>query len=140
MPISYQIDRTAALIRTRCYGHVTLHEVVGHFRDLRQESALPKRLDVFLDLHEVTSRPTAEEIRMASKEPGALQGRVTFGWCAIVVDRDALFGMARMWGILAEGFFVAVNVFRSTTEAEAWLEAQRLKESDTRNDHADLEP
>lgn len=140
MPISYQIDRTAALIRTRCYGHVTLHEVVGHFRDLRQESALPKRLDVFLDLHEVTSRPTAEEIRIASKEPGALQGTVTFGCCAIVVDRDALFGMARMWGILAEGSFVAVNVFRSTTEAEAWLEVQRLKESDTRNDHADLEP
>jgi hypothetical protein len=95
---------------------------------------------VFLDLHEVTSRPTAEEIRIASKEPGALQGTVTFGCCAIVVDRDALFGMARMWGILAEGSFVAVNVFRSTTEAEAWLEAQRLKESDTRNDHADLEP
>lgn len=140
MPISYQIDRTAALIRTRCYGHVTLHEVLGHFRDLRQESALPKRLDVFLDLHEVTSRPTAEEIRIASKEPGSLQGTVTFGCCAIVVDRDALFGMARMWGILAEGSFVAVNVFRSTTEAEAWLEAQRLKESDTRNDHADLEP
>lgn len=140
MPISYQIDRTAALIRTRCYGHVTLHEVLGHFRDLRQESALPKRLDVFLDMHEVTSRPTAEEIRIASKEPGALQGTVTFGCCAIVVDRDALFGMARMWGILAEGSFVSVNVFRSTTEAEAWLEAQRLKESDTRNDHADLEP
>lgn len=140
MPISYQIDRTAALIRTRCYGHVTLHEVLGHFRDLRQESALPKRLDVFLDLHEVTSRPTAEEIRIASKEPGALQGTVTLGCCAIVVDRDALFGMARMWGILAEGSFVSVNVFRSTTEAEAWLEAQRLKESDTRNDHADLEP
>lgn len=140
MPISYQIDRTAALIRTRCYGHVTLHEVLGHFRDLRQESALPKRLDVFLDLHEVISRPTAEEIRIASKEPGALQGTVTFGCCAIVVDRDALFGMARMWGILAEGSFVAVNVFRSTTEAEAWLEARRLKESDTRNDHADLEP
>lgn len=140
MPISYQIDRTAALIRTRCYGHVTVHEVLGHFRDLRQESALPKRLDVFLDLHEVTSRPTAEEIRIASKEPGALQGTVTFGCCAIVVDRDALFGMARMWGILAEGSFVAVNVFRSTTEAEAWLEAQRLKESDTRNGHADLEP
>ena len=140
MPISYQIDRTAALIRTRCYGHVTLNEVLGHFRDLRQESALPKRLDVFLDLHEVTSRPTAEEIRIASQEPGALQGKVTFGWCAIVVDRDALFGMARMWGILAEGSFVAVNVFRSTTEAEAWLEAQRLKESDTRNGHADLEP
>lgn len=140
MPISYQIDRTAALVRTRCYGHVTLHEVLGHFRDLRQESALPKRLDVFLDLHEVTSRPTAEEIRIASKEPGALQGTVTFGCCAIVVDRDALYGMARMWGILAEGSFVAVNVFRSTTEAEAWLEAQRLKESDTRNDHAELEP
>lgn len=140
MPISYQIDRTAALIRTRCYGHVTLHEVLGHFRDLRQESALPKRLDVFLDLHEVTSRPTAEEIRIASKEPSALQGTVTFGCCAIVVDRDALFGMARMWGILAEGSFVSVNVFRSTTEAEAWLEAQRLRESDTRNDHADLEP
>ena len=139
MPISYQIDRTAALIRTRCYGHVTLHEVLGHFRDLRQESALPKRLDVFLDMHEVTSCPTAEEIRIASKEPGALQGTVTFGCCAIVVDRDALYGMARMWGILAEGSFVAVNVFRSTTEAEAWLEAQRLKESDTRNDHADLE-
>lgn len=140
MPISYQIDRTAALIRTRCYGYVTLHEVLGHFRDLRQESALPKRLDVFLDMHEVTSRPTAEEIRIASKEPGALQGTVTFGCCAIVVDRDALFGMARMWGILAEGSFVSVNVFRSTTEAEAWLEAQRLKESDTRNDHAELEP
>ena len=119
---------------------MTLDEVLGHFRDLRQESTLPKRLDVFVDLHEVKSLPTAEEIRTASKEPGALRGTVTFGWCAIVVDRDALFGMARMWGILAEESFAAVNVFRSASEAEAWLQAQRLQESDSRNGHTDAGP
>ena len=125
MPISFELDRTAALIRTRCYGNVTLNDVLDHFQILRDEPDLPDRLDVFLDLRDITPLPTAEQMRMASEGPGVLKGIVSFRYCAIVADRDALFGMAHMWGVFAERFFTDLNVFRSVEEADAWLQSKR---------------
>jgi hypothetical protein len=125
MPISFELDRTVALIRTRCYGDTTLKEVLDHFQILRETPGLPNQLDVFLDLRDITSSPTAEQIRAASEGPGALGGIASFRYCAIVADRDAVYGMARMWGVFAERFFTEVSVLRSAEEADAWLQARR---------------
>src|SRR5690348_5016000 len=131
VPVSYTIDASTRLIRTRCYGEVTLQEVVEHFRKLREDPNLPDYLDVYLDLLQMTSIPTAEEIHEASAGPNLLRGIVIFGCCVVVADRDALFGMARMWEMLVEQSFSAIKVFRSTPAAEEWLATCR-----TRNESA----
>jgi hypothetical protein len=127
VPISYAIDRVAQLIRTRCYGDVTLSEVLNHFQALKTDSERSNHLDVLLDLHEVTSSPTADQIRAASEGPDKLKGLLSFGYCAIVASRDVIFGMARMWAVFVEHLFTEVAVFRSSTEAEVWLAQQRTE-------------
>jgi hypothetical protein len=125
MPITYQIDRTAALIRTRCSGDVSLDEVRNHFQALASDPDRPDRLDVFLDLREVTSSPSAEDIRKAGEIVASLPKTVRFGACAIVAQRDALYGMSRMFSVFVERFFSDIRTFRSALEADAWLQKQR---------------
>ena len=128
MPVTYQIDRRAALIRTRCFGNVTLEEVRDHFRQLVKEPALPMLLDVFLDLRDMTSSPSAGEIREAGHTIACLPSTVRFGACAIVAPRDAIYGISRMFSVFVEQFFTAISAFRSASEAEVWLRAHHAQE------------
>ena len=128
MPVTYQIDRRAALIRTRCFGIVTLEEVRDHFRQLVKEPDLPKLLDVFLDLRDITSSPSAVDIREAGNTIARLPSTVRFGACAIVAPRDAIYGISRMFSVIVEQFFTAISAFRSASEAEVWLRAHHAQE------------
>jgi hypothetical protein len=127
MPITYEINRAASLIRTRCYGHVTLADVRDHFKVLALDPDRPDHLDVFLDLREMTSPIKAEEIREASKTISRVPPSLRFGACAVVAERDALYGMSRMFSVFAEPFFRVIQAFRSAPEAEAWLAEQRAQ-------------
>jgi len=126
MPITYIIDTQEKLIRTRCVGNVTFQEVADHFRALERDPDCAARLDVFLDLSEITSLPASGQIAGVAREIARIQEKVRFNACAVVATRDALFGMLRMFGVLAEPYFTAISVFRVATEAEAWLASQKL--------------
>jgi hypothetical protein len=126
MPVIYTIDTKEKIIRTRCVGNVTLKEVIDHFRILEQDPDCPDHLDVLLDLTETTSVPAANQIACVPNELKRIQGKVRFGVCAMVSDRDVLFGMLRMFGVVAEPYFRKTRVFRETPEAEAWLMSQKL--------------
>jgi hypothetical protein len=121
MPVKYQIDKANKIIRTRCSGPVTIEEVVDHFRVLERDPDCPDRLDVLLDLSEATSVPKKENLQEVTVEIGRIRGRVQFGTCAIVACTDALFGMLRMFEVFAEQYFRESCVFRTASEAEAWL-------------------
>lgn len=124
MPITYEIDRTRGVIRTRCIGATTHAEVTGHFRTLHSDPDLPEHLNVLLDLSELTSAPERDQLRAVASEVKELRDRVQWGAIAIVAESDLLFGMSRVFGIFSEGHFAQIGVFRGPAEAERWLEAQ----------------
>jgi len=132
MPVSYTIDAKERLIRTRCVGMVTLAEVVDHFRELGRDAGRPECLDVLLDLSEVQSLPDAAQIRAVVVEVKKIQEKVRFGACAVVAVRDALFGMLRIFEVMAQRDFRAIRVFRALPEAEAWLVLQGQQSSQGR--------
>jgi hypothetical protein len=101
--------------------------VLDHFETLARDPDRPDRLDVFLDLRPMTSSPSANEIRQASDVIARLPATVRFGACAVVAQRDVLYGMSRMFSVFAEQFFSAISSFRSAAEAGAWLQAQRAE-------------
>jgi hypothetical protein len=123
VPVTYEIDKARNLIRTRCEGTVLLEDVVAHFHTLEKDPDCPEHLDVLLDLSGTLTLPTPAKLRVVSDEIGRVRSRVGFGNCAIVVDREALYGIARMFEVFASGRFHATQVFRDRTEAEAWLES-----------------
>ena len=127
MPVTYKIDAATGTVRTKCVGHVTLQEVIDHFRALEQDPACPEHLNVFLDLSETSSLPESPQVSTVVGEVRRIQGRVRFDACAILAHRDALFGMMRMFEAMAEQYFRVMRTFRVATDAEAWLISQQSR-------------
>lgn len=125
MPVIYQIDKRHAVIRTKCVGGVTLPEVLQHFRTLEHDPDCPDRLDVLLDLREMTTLPGDAELRAIGEEIARIRPRVRFGACAVVAASDALFGTGKVFEVFAARGFRATHVVRGPAEAEAWLAEQR---------------
>jgi hypothetical protein len=122
MSVTYRIDQAKRRIHTRCLGAVTLDEVVQHFADLMRDPECPERLDVLLDLSEMTTLPTSSKLIGVTTELARVRPRVQFDGCAIIATQDALFGMARMFEVFAENYFGATRVFRTIDEGTSWLE------------------
>lgn len=125
MPVTYRIDSVAQFIHTRCTGAVVLDEVRQHFVTLSQDPACPSRLDVLLDLSEMTTVPESGQLRIVAADIARIRRQIQFGSCAIVAPAQAIFGMSRMFEIFAENYFAATHVFRSEVEATRWLEWRR---------------
>ena len=122
MTVTYQIHQAKRRIHTRSVGAVTLDEVLQHFADLVRDPDCPARLDVLLDLSEITSLPTSSQLTAVTTEIARVRPRVQFDGCAIIASRDALFGMARMFEVFAENYFGATRVFRTVDEGTRWLD------------------
>jgi hypothetical protein len=125
VPVIYRIDHESQLIRTRCTGDVTFAEVLSHFRELEHHAALPARLDVLLDLTEMSSIPQSDQLRSVANEVAGLRRKLEWGACAIAASRDVLFGMSRMFQVFAEPSFASSKVFRELDRAERWLASIR---------------
>lgn len=123
MPVTYELYPERHLISTRCTGETTLSEVLEHFDVLEQDSNRPPYLNVMLDLTEQTSIPTAHQILAAATRIGMAKWLIDFRACAVVVKRDALFGMLRMFEVFAHHHFERLRIFRDPKEAWEWLSA-----------------
>jgi len=121
MPITYEIDPARRLIRTTCFGNVRLPDVMAHFDALQKDPDRPDRLDVLLDLRDMTTPPEAPQLQAVADRVSLVEGLV-FGACAIVTNKESMFGMARMFEVLARAHFAAIRTFRNVAEAEEWLE------------------
>ena len=125
MPVTYQIDPHSKTIRTKCAGHLTLPEVVEHFKALERDPECPHQANVFLDLSQVSSLPDTRQLSVVVAEMKKIRSKVRFEACAIVASRHALFGMMRMFEALAAELFRVTGTFRTAAEAEEWLALQR---------------
>lgn len=129
MPVSYELDPEVGFIEVRCFGHVTLDEVLFHLRRVEDDPRLPDRLDALLDLGDQTSIPESAELRGITLGLERLTKKVRWGAFAIVATSDVLFGMSRMFGVFSEPLFAQVNVFRDRESAARWLASVRPPES-----------
>lgn len=123
MPVTYRIDQARRRIHTRCMGEVTLEEVQQHFVTLGRDPVCPDQLDVLLDLTEMTNLPSSGQLGAVTVELARVAPRVRFRHCAIIASQEALFGMARMFEVYAEKYFVGTRVCRTVPDGERWLEA-----------------
>lgn len=129
MPITYHIDRSRKLIRTTCSGPVLFEEVVRHFAILTHEPRLPDRLDVLLDLSDVTSIPETQHLRGVAETINEIRDRLQFGVCAVVAAGDVAFSIAKMFTAFAREQFEVTTVVRTNAEAEQWLLAVKRSAS-----------
>jgi hypothetical protein len=125
MPIRYDIDEERSLLRTRCVGGtMSLAEVVDHFKELRADPRLPKRVNVLLDLTALVSAPERDQLRSVVAEVKEIGASVRWGVLAVAARTDLIFGMSRIFAVFVDDLFSNTGVFRQLAEAERWIDAQ----------------
>jgi hypothetical protein len=129
MPITYEIDPAAGMIRLRFVDDVTLAETLEVLHALRADPATPARLDMLVDLRHTPGLPQSGQLRAIVGELGRVAPKLRWGACALVASSDSVYGVSRMFAVYAESAFERVQVFRGIEEAESWLAAARSQSS-----------
>ena len=118
LPATYEIDPQRRLVTSRLWGAVTDDEVFEHNQKLRNDPRFDPTYRQLTDLMGVTeigvSTSTINETSLDQFfEPGTRR--------ALVACDDAVFGMARMYALRAEGLGQTIQVFRDVERAREWL-------------------
>jgi hypothetical protein len=119
MPIRYSVDRVNRWLLTHADGVVTFHDINAHL-DYEQRNRDLDRPEL-IDARGATTTVTATQVRELVKRAADMLRMVDLGPTAIVTDNDVVYGMARMYSVLAEGAGAAAEVFRDMQEATVWL-------------------
>jgi hypothetical protein len=119
MPIRYSADPVNRRLVTRADGVVTFDEINAHL-DLEQRNRDLDRPEL-IDARGATTDLTTEQVRQLVRRAADMLRLVELGATAIVTTDDVLYGMARMYSILAEGVGAASEVFRDVESATRWL-------------------
>ena len=117
MPVTYEIDVACRLVRVNFGGELSDEDLRTVDDSIRTDRAFVPTFRAICDLRSVT-RITAsvEGLRFLAQRALYLPVRR-----AIVVGRDADFGVARLFEAYCEAEGGTVEVFRSMADAEAWL-------------------
>ena len=127
MPTAMEIVNDGRGLRLIGSGILTGAEMIAATNDLEANPDLFRRL-VFglVDLREVTElRLTGEDVKALAHMDRRL-ALVNPSLCvAVVAPKGVVFGMARMWEVLAEPTGWPTAVFRDMADAEIWIEARK---------------
>jgi hypothetical protein len=119
MPIRYSVDRLHGRLLTHADGVVTFQDINAHL-DLEQRDHNLDRPEL-IDARGATTRLTTEQIRRLVQRAANMLQVADLGPTAIVTNDDVIFGMARMYALLADSVGVAAEVFRDVDSASRWL-------------------
>ena len=121
MPISYQIDRRNSIVRVRPTGSIEFDEIATTVEQLLRDPSLQPGMNVLSDHSELRSVASTQLVRSSVPLLQRLAERLGSFKCAVVVPRDASYGMARMAEAYARSTAVEIRAFRVRDEAESWL-------------------
>jgi len=122
MPIRYSVDRIHRRLVTQANGLVTFQDINAHL-DYEQRNRDLDRPELF-DARGATTDLTADQVRRLAQRAADMLRIVDLGPTAIVTTDDVVYGMARMYSVLAEGAGAAAEVFRDMESATRWLDRQ----------------
>jgi hypothetical protein len=123
MPITYEIDRARALVRTTLTGFVTFPEVMAHFTALENDPTRLGTMDVLLDIRGLTSVPETGQLRRAAGRLDPERTSLEYGVCAIVATDPASMSTGKLFAVFTRERFRATTVVPTLEAAEQWLMA-----------------
>jgi hypothetical protein len=120
MPIHYAMDPLHRRLLTRADGVVTFRDINAHL-DVEQQN---RDLEVpeLVDARGATTDLTVEQVRHLVRRAAEMVSLFDLGPTAIVTTNDVVYGMARMYSVLAEGQGAVADVFYDIESATQWLD------------------
>lgn len=121
MPFTHVFDAATNIVRTSAQGLVRFDDLAAHLQALMDAGVA--RVPQLIDARDAQHELSASDIRRLVELVSHLQA--AYRRTALVVSTPMDFGMARMYGALAEKVDPDFSVFRDLGEAEAWLQGAR---------------
>jgi hypothetical protein len=121
MPISYEIDREHALVRTTLVGFVTFAEVMAHFDALESDPRRGGTMNVLIDIRGLTSVPETGQLRRAANRIDPERSPLQYDLLAIVASEPATIGTGKLFAVFARERFRASMIVPTIEAAEQWL-------------------
>ena len=131
MPVRYEIDADAGLVRVHLSGLVKAAEILAYYAALAVDPAVRPRLAVLADCREVTTGPSFTEMVAIANAKGMLPDDLRPTRAGVLVSKSWIFGIVRQFSALAERMGIRVMPFYDEHEARAWI-AMHNKPSDAR--------
>ena len=118
LPFSYDINERERLVTSRLWGPVSEAEIHDHNTRLRSDPKFDPAYKQLTDLTGVTDIIVGTDVINETAldqffNPGTRR--------AFLASNDAVFGLARMFALRAEGSGQTIEVFRERKKAEEWL-------------------
>ena len=122
MPFTYVVDRAAGIVRATGHGVIRFDDLAAHLEALVAGGVghLPQLIDARDAEHDLSVSDMRRLVALVGRLRAAhgLRHRT-----ALAVSTPVAFGMARMYGALAETVDPDFAVFHDLDEADAWLRA-----------------
>ncbi len=127
MPITYQIDKDAEIVRAVARGDVSLDEERRCFEAFLADPDHEPGFGILLDNRERGIPASSEHIRGMARAFQDRREEVGPARMAIVVSREVSLGLARMFALLTDDTPVDAQAFADINQAEAWLSGGRAR-------------
>jgi len=119
--IEYAIDPQRQLVTVTVPGHVAPHELLDLLERLANDTAVTGLDRLFVCLNGSLELISNQDIKQLAERGTELWGKGDFH-TAIVAARDIEFGIARMIATRRQRPTGLLRIFRSITDAKAWLD------------------
>ena len=122
MPIHYRIDHSLGAVFTTASGTISEEELLDHMNRLSADHGLAPTCVELVDLSRVEQvKASSGSIEKAAEFRRSYGEKTRVTKTAIVATSDYIFGLARMYEILAEETNHTTRVFRDMSQAKEWL-------------------
>ena len=119
--ITYTIDKELRVVLSEIQGACSLQERKAFLDDLAADPSYPPGFSILYDQRACTSVLTAEENRSLVTYAGRHKQTFDGIRLAVVVNKDAMYGLARMQDMLGSGPGMEVVPFRDYQQALDWV-------------------
>lgn len=119
MPLSLVFAEPSTFVVTAS-GKVTYEETTRVLDEILADPRLDKNIGILVDARAVTGVPTTQELGALAQELCPLHAAGVPAM-AIATSSTFVYGIARMFSVLAEHSGLHVQVFRDLAEARRWL-------------------
>ena len=128
MPMTYTIDQEAGVVRLRCWGTLTNEEMLDCVERMHGDPARRPGMRSLVDCRDIEEmRVTPAGMQAAAHIEQVLADPAQEPWAiAVIAPQDDVFWLGRTYEALRGGSPARVRVFRSTADAEDWLERQSV--------------
>jgi hypothetical protein len=120
MPLSYDVDVASRLVTLTC-GNTTLERWSRLMFDVFADPRYQPGFAILVDCRTATRTPSSDDVRGVVEFITSHRAMLGTSRWAVVVEKAAGFGMARMAETIANMASVDLRAFQSLDEAAAWL-------------------